>query len=148
RESPLTLSLSRPGRGRRLPSSALPCGEAAASVPSPRRGEGARRAGEGVCGRCGKAPSPPPSPHRGEGDDCLPPHCRAGRLRPRFPRPAGERVPEGRVRGSAGDAGKPPHPLPLPTGARATTAFLRIAVRGGCGLGSLAPPGRGCPKGG
>ena len=38
----------------------------------------------------------------GEGDDCLAPPCGAGRRRILIPRPVGERVAEGRVRGIAG----------------------------------------------
>src|SRR5439155_16415096 len=48
-----------------------------------------------------KSPSPPPSPHRGEGDDWHPIASAWEKLRarPPFPRPCGERVAEGRVRG-------------------------------------------------
>src|SRR4051794_20019928 len=55
------------------------------------------------------------------------------------PSPPGERVPEGRVRGSAGDARTPPHPLPLPVGARATTSTRFAAGWAGRGIRTLAP---------
>ncbi len=109
------------------------------SFPSPRWGEGARRAGEGGtnsrsnANRPGAtifAPSPHPSPRWGEVDHLAIARSFAKRQIPRSPRPGGERVPEGRVRGEPTrdrmrtDPERrfsPPHPIPLPVGARATT---------------------------
>jgi predicted ATP-grasp superfamily ATP-dependent carboligase len=47
--------------------------------------------------------------------------------------PAGEKVPEGRMRGHAQASAPPPHPIPLPDGARATASLPRAGRSSGGG---------------